>query len=76
MSRVELFWEAAYGKAYAIQVSTDGQKWQDVFRTDSGQGGNEVVRFSPVEARWVWMCGTKRGSPSGGYSLFEFKVYR
>jgi hypothetical protein len=76
ISRVELLWEAAYGKAYAIQVSADGKQWKDVYRTDSGKGGIEVVRFSPIEARWVRMLGIKRGSPSGGYSLFEFKVYR
>lgn len=76
ISRVGLCWEAAYGKAYAIQVSPDGKQWNDVFRTDAGTGGIESVRFSPVETRWVRMFGFKRGSPSGGFSLFEFKVYR
>ncbi len=74
ISRVELAWEAACGKAYAIQVSPDGNAWKDVFATQSGQGGVETIRFTPVEARWVRMYGTKRATPFG-YSLWEFKVF-
>jgi hypothetical protein len=74
ISRVELAWEGAYGKAFAIQVSLDGKVWKDVFTTASGQGGIDLIRFTPVEARWVRMSGTKRGTPFG-YSLWEFKVF-
>jgi hypothetical protein len=74
ISRVELAWEAAFGKAHSIQVSLDGQTWKDVFKTEKGQGGIETIRFAPVEARWVRMYGTKRGTPFG-YSLWEFKVF-
>ncbi len=76
VSRVELVWEAAYGKSYAIQVSADGRVWKTVHQTDAGQGDIETIRFAPVEARWVRMLGSKRGSPTGGYSLYEFKVFR
>jgi hypothetical protein len=74
ISRVELVWEAAYGKAYAIQVSLDGTTWKDVYATRSGQGGVETARFAPAEARWVRLYGTRRGTPFG-YSLWEFKVF-
>ncbi|HEC62547.1 MAG TPA: hypothetical protein ENI27_09905, partial [bacterium] len=33
---VMLHWEAAYGKSYAIEVSSDGGKWTEVYRTDDG----------------------------------------
>ncbi len=75
ISRVELVWEAAYAKAYAIQVSDDGTTWRDVFTTTSGKGGDETIRFAPVDARWVRMHGTERGTQFG-YSLWEFKVFR
>jgi hypothetical protein len=75
ISRVELVWEGAYGKAYAIQVSDDGKVWKDVYGTRAGNGGTEVIRFKPVEARWVRMYGTRRGTPYG-YSLWEFRVFR
>lgn len=74
VSRVELLWEAAYARAYAIEVSSDGQTWKAVARTDAGQGGTEVVRFAPTDARWVRFFGTRRATPHG-YSLWEFRVF-
>ena len=65
----------AFGKAYTVQVSTDGKEWTDVFETDAGDGGTDVVQFKPVTARWVRVYGTKRGTRFG-YSLWEFKVFR
>ena len=64
ISRVDLIWPVAYGRAehYAIQVSLDGQLWNDVVRVDGGRGSREILRFSPVDARWVRMLGKKRRS--------------
>jgi hypothetical protein len=78
ISHVDLIWPVAYGRAenYAIQVSLDGQIWKDVVRVDGGRGGREILRFSPVEARWVRMLGKKRRSTLHGYRLFEFRVFR
>jgi hypothetical protein len=64
-----------YPAEYAVEVSPDGKAWKTVFSSQAGKGGREVIRFLPVEARWVRVHGTKRGSPSGGYSLFEFQVF-
>jgi len=74
IARVELVWEAAFGKAYQVQVSADGKEWKDVYRTESGAGGREVIGFTPTDARWVRLYGTKRATPFG-YSLWEFKVF-
>ena len=70
---MQLLWEAAC-KAYAIQVSQDGQTWTDVYQTESGKGGVEEIRFARVEARWVRYYGTKRGTQFG-HSLWEFRVF-
>jgi hypothetical protein len=75
ISRVQLVWEAACGKAYTIQVSDDGKDWQDVYATTSGSGGAENISFAPVSARWIRMHGTQRATPFG-YSLWEFRVFR
>ncbi|MZQ86298.1 DUF1533 domain-containing protein [Paenibacillus sp. 5J-6] len=74
MNRVLLNWENAYGKAYTIDVSTDGDTWHTVYATDSEDGGIDDISFSPVEARYVKMNGIKRGTPYG-FSLWEFEVY-
>jgi beta-galactosidase len=75
IARVELLWQGAFAKAFRIEVSSDGQTWTEVFGTNTGRGGTDVIRFQPVEARWVRMYGTKRGT-AFGYSLWEFKVLR
>ena len=75
ISKIALDWEAAYGKAYVIEVSLDGEKWQEVYQTTDGHGGTEKIEFPPVEARWIRMRGTQRGTQFG-YSLWEFRVFR
>ena len=73
LSRVVLRWEAAYGKAYRIQVSEDDANWQDAFSTTTGNGGVDDLSLD-TNGRYVRMYGTKRGT-AFGYSLFEFEVY-
>ncbi|WP_245988042.1 discoidin domain-containing protein [Cohnella lupini] len=74
INRVALYWENAYGKAYTIDVSEDGQTWTTVYSTDSGDGDSDEIAFAPVTARFVKMNGLKRGTPYG-FSLWEFEVY-
>ena len=74
VSRVVLQWEAAYARAYSLDVSPDGKTWKTVYRTQSGRGGMEEIRFAPVEARWVRMMGTRRATEFG-YSLWELGVF-
>jgi endoglucanase Acf2 len=73
LGRVELTWEAAYGKTYQIQTSTDGTAWTPVITATARTGGTETHQLTGT-ARYVRMYGTERGTPYG-YSLYEFKVY-
>ena len=74
ISRVELMWALASGGGYSIQVSDDGQNWTDAYKTNEGRGGHEKITFSPVSARWVRVCGTRRNT-GWGYSLWELRVF-
>lgn len=74
IDHVVLNWEAAYAMAYSLQVSTDNKTWTSVYSTESGGGGNEVLKFAPVSARWVRVYATKRATTFGD-SLFSFEVY-
>ncbi|MFE9798875.1 discoidin domain-containing protein [Streptomyces goshikiensis] len=74
VSRVTLDWEAAYGKAYRIEVSTDGTNWQTAWSTTTGDGGLDTARFTGVTARHVRIHGVQRGT-KWGYSLHEVGVY-
>ncbi|WP_328535648.1 discoidin domain-containing protein [Streptomyces sp. NBC_00344] len=73
LSKVVLKWEAAYAKAYQIQVSTDGSSWTNAYSTTTGAGGTETVSVSGT-ARYVRVNGTARAT-GYGYSLWEFQVY-
>ena len=74
IGHVVLNWEAAYAKAYRLEVSQDGQNWTPVYSTTAGVGGTESVSFPAVTARWIRMYGTQRAT-TFGYFLWGFHVY-
>lgn len=71
---VMLNWEAAYAKAYQIQLSTDNSNWTTVFSTTTGDGGVDTISFATESARYVRMYGTQRAT-GYGYSLWDFEVH-
>ncbi|MFJ8579601.1 discoidin domain-containing protein [Micromonospora sp. NPDC093277] len=73
LCQVVLQWEAAYGQAFQIQVSTgaDGP-WTTVYSTTTGTGGTQTLNVSG-SGRYVRMYGTTRAT-AYGYSLWEFVV--
>jgi hypothetical protein len=73
-NHVQLVWEAAYGKAYDIQVSDDGTTWRTVYSTTTGDGGVDDIGVTAT-GRYVRMSGTQRGT-GWGYALYEFGVYQ
>jgi hypothetical protein len=73
ITQVVLQWEAAYGRSFEIQTSTDNTTWTSVFSTTTGTGGTQTLAVSG-SGRWVRMFGTARGT-AFGYSLWEFGVY-
>ncbi|MEY9963531.1 uncharacterized protein YceK [Streptacidiphilus sp. MAP12-16] len=73
VDKVVLNWEAAYGKAYQIQVSADGTNWTSIYSTTTGAGGIETLSVTGT-GRYVRMYGTARAT-TYGYSLWEFQVY-
>jgi microsomal dipeptidase-like Zn-dependent dipeptidase len=74
VGRVTLDWERAYGKAYRVDLSTDGTTWRTVWSTASGDGGLDTARFTATPARHVRIQGLDRGT-DWGYSLYEVGVH-
>ena len=70
--KVVLQWEAAYGKQYQIQVSTNASTWTPIYTQTNGAGGTETLSVSG-SGRYVRLYGTQRGT-TYGYSLWEFQV--
>ena len=73
LNQVVLNWEAAYGKAFQIQVSADNSTWTTLYSTTTGAGGVQTLTVTG-SGRYVRMYGTQRGT-AYGYSLWEFQVY-
>ncbi|AJP05380.1 coagulation factor 5/8 type domain-containing protein [Streptomyces cyaneogriseus subsp. noncyanogenus] len=73
ISRVVLTWEAAYGKAYNIQLSDNGNDWRTVKSVTAGDGGTDDITVSGT-GRYVRLQGITRAT-GYGYSLWEFQVY-
>jgi hexosaminidase len=73
IGRVVLRWEAAYGKAYQIQVSNDASTWTTIYSTTTGDGGVDDLAVNGT-GRYLRMYGTQRGT-QWGYSLWEIEAY-
>ncbi|MGI5255230.1 galactose-binding domain-containing protein [Actinacidiphila glaucinigra] len=70
---VVLGWEAAYAKAYQIQLSANGTDWTTVASTTTGAGGTETRAVSGT-GRYLRVYGTTRAT-AYGYSLWELAVH-
>lgn len=73
-TQVILRWDPAYAKSYTIDVSEDGNVWQNAYTTTTGRGGVETITLDGQKGRYVRMHGTVR-STDYGYSLLEFDAY-
>ncbi|GIF48520.1 F5/8 type C domain-containing protein [Asanoa ferruginea] len=71
--QVVLQWEGAYGRAFQLQTSPDGNAWTDIYTTTTGAGGTQTLNVTGT-GRYLRMYGTARGS-GYGYSLWELKVF-
>ncbi|WP_241759647.1 galactose-binding domain-containing protein [Pyxidicoccus parkwayensis] len=74
IGRVVLTWETAYGKGYTVQVSTDGNTWQNARVVTDGDGGTDDLALTAT-GRYVRILCQVRGAVDYGYSLWELAVY-
>jgi hypothetical protein len=74
VNRVRLNWEAAYGRAYQVQISSDSANWTNLFATTTGDGGVDDLTVAGT-GRYVRVYGTQRGLTQYGYSLWDLNVY-
>ncbi|MEU3842978.1 discoidin domain-containing protein [Streptomyces sp. NPDC028635] len=73
LCKVDLNWEAAYGKDFQIQASSDGQSWSTLKSVTGASGGTASYDVSG-SGRYVRIYGTARGT-GYGYSLWEVAVH-
>jgi hypothetical protein len=74
ITRVKISWEAAYGRNYEVQLSSDGTNWSTLKSvTNNTTLVNDHTLLSGA-GRYVRIYGTTR-STQWGYSIFELEVY-
>jgi len=71
LSKIVIFWEAAYPVDYDILVSSDNQNWQNLMPLKDRRGGTEKIEFAPVNTQFVKILGMKRFNPDWGISIWE-----
>jgi|GEM_PF-472124 len=74
VNRVKLTWEAAYGKDFLLQVSSDAANWTTIKTVTSNTSLTNDYTGLTGTGRYVRMYGTARGT-TYGYSLYELEVY-
>jgi hypothetical protein len=75
---VAVAWWKAYAKTYAVQVSTDGETWREVASVtgrNNWLGDSDVLRFEPIQARYVRLHLTERAVTWQAYTVYELGVY-
>jgi hypothetical protein len=75
ISRVDVVWEGAFAKSFSVEISMDGVKWSEIYKTDSGKGGTTVIRFAPATAQRVRLNCTKRATEHG-HAVREIEVFQ
>jgi beta-glucanase (GH16 family) len=73
VDQVTLSWEAAYARAFQVQVSDDAATWTTIWSTTSGTGGVQTLAVSGT-GRYVRLNLTARAT-GWGYSLWEVEVF-
>lgn len=74
INRVKITWEAAYGRDYRVEVSSNASTWTLLRNVTANTAlVNDHTGLSGT-GRFIRIYGTSRGTPYG-YSIFELEVY-
>jgi hypothetical protein len=76
VSRVQIFWEAAHGIDYYIQISNaSGGPWTDMLHVTNGDGNTDnLTNLTAADGRYVRMNGISHAL-GYGFSIYEFEIY-
>jgi beta-glucanase (GH16 family) len=73
VDQVAVNWEAAYAKAFTVQVSDNASTWTTIYSTSTSTGGVQTLATTGT-GRYVRLNLTTRATQYG-YSLWEFQVF-
>ncbi len=74
LAGLEVYWGQDAPVTYAFKSSLDGKRWIHLCRTRHGEGGQDVLAFPPVKARFVrWTCDDPQAER--GREIVEINLY-
>lgn len=74
INRIKINWEAAYGKNFLVQVSTDNSNWTTLRDVQNNTSLSNDYTGLTGTGRYVRVYGTARGT-AYGYSIYDLEVY-
>jgi aryl-phospho-beta-D-glucosidase BglC (GH1 family) len=74
INRIRINWEAAYGKNFLVQVSSDNSNWTTLQNVQNNTSLTNDYANLTGTGRYVRIYGTVRGT-TYGYSIYELEVY-
>ncbi|MGC9260945.1 MAG: glycosyl hydrolase 2 galactose-binding domain-containing protein [Phycisphaerae bacterium] len=64
----------SYAVAYDVELSVDGKKWNNVYSTNNGVGGDMHLRVEPQAARYVRLTSRSRSWRQYGVAISSIQV--
>lgn len=73
---VSLRWGQGFAASFDIEVSTDGENFETVCEVAERSGGQDVINFAPVKAKYVRITNIKKGTeyPASVYNMAIYKT--
>ena len=75
VGRLIIHWQAPAAR-FDIKVSNDAETWTEVFKQDAGTGGEESVKFTPVECRFLRINCRERTLKPYGNAIWYVEAFQ
>ena len=69
---VEISWDSNFPASYLIEISEDGENWQQVAQNDYCRGGKEPMSFNMINKRFINIS-CKKDEAKDGFGVIELK---
>ncbi|EOU1504346.1 discoidin domain-containing protein [Clostridium perfringens] len=74
--QVDILWDGAYSRNYKLEVSNDGETWEEVYATSEGKGNQESINLGEdITANYLRVSCEDTAHEWGNVSIYEVEVY-
>ena len=74
--QVDILWDGAYSRNYKLEVSNDGEAWEEVYAISEGKGNQESINLGEdITANYLRVSCEDTAHEWGNVSIYEVEVY-